>query len=320
MLINEEKQELNTSEGGSFTNYVGIAAREILTVNPTSKEIEELYGRVPNEEPVYVKKTNIGDKEVDRVTLSFRGRIVPVTISFESTVNESNLNNTFNLDKEINKSEAKGTFQVIDELGQSCWVTKEQFTNKEVPQYSSGPAKIDTATWRPAYVGEVDLVNFLKVLFNIPDIQIYQNGVFVDNPKVDKEKLKFWKKEDTEKLLKGQFKELKDAVKACLAKNNVVINFFYTETGSNGQEYQKMMNNLTLKPRYTLMGAAKAFAKQVNKLKDYYKTNNPDKLNSLDLDYVDIIKAKEIKPTDYSNDNPTQEDLPEEDNTLDLPF
>ena len=244
MLFNEEKQEVSTSTSEGYVNYEGIASREIICVNPTAKENKELFGREVDEEPSYVKKVTIGDKEIDRVTLVFKGKIIPSPLSFVGvTCAENTLNNFFNLDKEYNRSEAKGTFQVIDDYGRTCWITKEKYQAKDASYVDKNGVNrtydIDVESWRPAYKGEANIVNFLKALFNIPDMQIYSGGTFIDNPKLngDFSKCKFWTKEDTEKLFKGNFKELKDAVKACNKNGNCVINYFYQESSeSTGKE------------------------------------------------------------------------------------
>jgi hypothetical protein len=331
MFVNEEQQEV-AKESTGFVNYMGIAPRIILAVNPTKKELGIIYGReIEGDEPSYVKDVEVEDKVVRRVSLKFMGKTI-YSIAHPTDEIDVILNNTFILEKAYNTSEAKGTFQVIDDFGQSCWVTKEQYQNKQVPQYSNGPAKIDTATWRPAYKGEVDLVNFLRVLFNITDLQVWSSTAgYVDNPKLkDPEALKkcaFWKKEDTEKLLKGDFKELKAAV--AKVPNNIVINYFYTETNSDNRVFMKMLPDVTLKPHFSMNSCIKTFTKRLitdkNSMKNYYETSNPDKLKGMSINYIDKLVKVEVKPTEYKENNSmyvhaeTVEDLPE-DNVSELPF
>lgn len=326
MFVNEEQQEV-AKESTGFVNYMGIAPRIILAVNPTKKELGIIYGReIEGDEPSYVKDVEVEDKVVRRVSLKFMGKTI-YSIAHPTDEIDVILNNTFILEKAYNTSEAKGTFQVIDDFGQSCWVTKEQYQNKQVPQYSNGPAKIDTATWRPAYKGEVDFVNFLRVLFNITDLQVWSSTArFIDNPKLkdDKSKAAFWKKEDTEKLLKGDFKELKAAV--AKVPNNIVINYFYTETNSDNRVFMKMLPDVTLKPHFSMNSCIKAFNKRLSQMKSYYETSNPDKLKGMSINYVDKLVKVEIKPTEYKENDSMyvhtevpQEDLPG-DNLDSLPF
>lgn len=325
MFVNEEQQEV-AKESTGFVNYKGIAPRVILAVNPTKKELGIIYGReIEGDEPSYIKDVEIEDKIVRRVSLKFIGKTI-YSIAHPTDEIDVILNNTFNLEKTYNTSEAKGTFQVIDNFGQSCWVTKEQYQNKEVPQYTNGPAKIDTATWRPAYKGEVDFVGFLRVLFNIPDLQIWSADGFVDNPKLkdNKNLAAFWTKEDTENLLKGDFKELKNAINK--VPNNIVINYFYTETSADNRVFMKMLPDITLKPYFSMNSCIRQFTKRLTQMKNYYETNNPDKLNGMSIDYVNKLIKVEIKPTKYNENEsinvPTDssiEDLPEEKKD-DLPF
>jgi hypothetical protein len=325
MFVNEEQQEV-AKESIGFVNYIGIAPRIILAVNPTNKELGIIYGReFEGDEPSYVKDVEVEDKVVRRVSLKFMGKTI-YSIAHPTEEIDVILNNTFILEKAYNTSEVKGTFQVIDDFGQSCWVTKEQYQNKQVPQYSNGPAKIDIATWRPAYKGEVDFVNFLRVLFNITDLQVWSSTAgFVDNPKLkdDKSQAAFWKKEDTEKLLKGDFKELKAAV--AKVPNNIVINYFYTETNSDNRVFMKMLPDVTLKPHLSMNSCIKAFNKRLSQMKSYYETSNPDKLKGMSIDYIDKLVKVEVKPTEYKENNSmyvhaeTVEDLPQESES-ELPF
>ena len=331
MLFNEEKQEVSTSTSEGYVNYEGIASREIICVNPTAKENKELFGIEKDEEPSYVKKVTIGDKEIDRVTLLFKGKIIPHPISFAGvTCAENNLNNFFNLDKEYVTNSDETKYQFIDDYGKTCWTTKEKYKNKDISYVDKNGYErnydIDVETWRPAYIGEANIVNFLKALFNIPDMQVWDNNAkaFMPNPKLngDYSKCKFWTKEDTEKLFKGNFKELKDAVKQMNKNGNCVINYFYQESNdTSGKDYQKMIDSITLKPSYTLNSAKKQFQKEVDRIKAYYEGANPAKLLQLKLDYVDIVRQITIKPTDYTASNEV-EDLPESksDPLDDMPF
>lgn len=330
MLFNEEKQEVSTSSE-SYVNYEGIASREIICVNPTAKENKELFGRESDEEPSYVKKVTINDVEIDRVTLLFKGKIIPAPLSYANvTCAENNLNNFFNLDKQYCTNSDGSKYQFIDDYGRTCWTTKEKYQAKDLTYVdkngNNNTYDVDITTLRPAYVGEANIVNFLKSLFNIPDMRVWDNvaKTFIPNPKLngDYSKCKFWTKEDTEKLLKGNFKELKETVKSCNKLGFCVINYFYQESSDNtGRDYQKMIDSITLKPNYSLNSAKKQFQKEVNRIKAYYETSNPVKLSQLKLDYVDIVRQITIKPTDYpeSNESSVIEDLPIDDNKQ-LPF
>ena len=333
MIVNEEQQEV-AKESVGFVNYKGIAPRIILAVNPNKKELGIIYGReIEGDEPSYVKEIEIDGKMVKQITLKFMGKTIylPTIGSDEIDVN---LNNIFRISNEFAISPDKGTFQAIDEFGQSCWLTKEEFQSKQLPMYSNGPAKIDTATWRPAYKGEVNFVTFLRVLFNTPQLQIWSQTErkFIDNPSLKDEKVlakaKFWKKEDTEKLLKGDFKELQAAVKK--VPNNIVINYFYTETSAENRVFMKMLEDVTLPPNYKLESAIKAFTKRIvtdkNSIVNYYNVHNPDKLKGMSIDYLDKLVKVEIKPTEYKENDSMYvhaevEDLPEtKEDVSELPF
>ena len=52
-----------STEGGEFKRYVGLASSYVLAVNPSKKELDELRGFESANEPEYVKDTEDG-KEV----------------------------------------------------------------------------------------------------------------------------------------------------------------------------------------------------------------------------------------------------------------
>ena len=327
MLINEEVQEV-AQESKGYVNYKGIAPRIILAVNPSNKELGIIYGKAPEgDEPSYVKEVEVGDKMVKRVSIKFYGKTI-YSISHPTDELDVILNNTFILEKEFNKSENTGKFQMIDDFGQSCWITKEMYESKKPVDKNGKPIRIDIETWRPAYKGEVNFVNFLRVLFNIHDLQIWSQtaGIFIDNPalKDNKKLAAFWTKEDTEKLLKGDFKELKANV--AKVPNNIVINYFYTETSADNRVFTKMLPDVTLKPKFSLNSCIKQFKKQsINQLIAFYEQNNPDKLKGMSLDYVDKLVKAEINPTEYKENDATyvnaEAETPKQpEEVSDLPF
>ena len=88
----------------------------------------------------------------------------------------------------------------------------------------------------------------------------------------------------------------------------------------------KMLPDITLKPYFSMNSCIRQFTKRLTQMKNYYETNNPDKLNGMSIDYVNKLIKVEIKPTKYNENEsinvPTDssiEDLPEEKKD-DLPF
>ena len=130
---------------GSFKMYKGMAAFNIVAVNPTKAELEALTGREIENDPEYVGKTDEGKEQV---------RVV----FYAKTAPDAKLNNgiellipiSFMLTKDYKVGQNSGKYQIIDKFGRTAWATKEEVQSKSIPQYSSGPANI-SADYRLAW-------------------------------------------------------------------------------------------------------------------------------------------------------------------------
>lgn len=166
------------SEEGVFKLYKGIAAVNVLAVNPNKAELERITGRTYDEEPVYRGKDDDGN-ETMRIT--FYTKTSP-----DAKVNsgiELVLPISFTLVKARRVGQQSGKIQVIDKYGRTAWVTPAELESKSIPQYSKGPANI-SADYRPAVIGEEFLINFLIKWLNIPGPANYKDGQWImkDNP------------------------------------------------------------------------------------------------------------------------------------------
>lgn len=187
---------------GSFKMYKGMAAFNIVAVNPTKAELEALTGREIENDPEYVGKTDEGKEQV---------RVV----FYAKTAPDAKLNNgielliptSFMLTKDYRVGQTSGKYQIIDKFGRTAWATKEEVQSKSIPQYSSGPANI-SADYRPAWQGEEFLVDFLIQWLNIPNPANYKDGKWImkEDPSDSEVSL------DMAALFKGDVKELKELV------------------------------------------------------------------------------------------------------------
>ena len=166
------------SEEGTFKLYKGIAAVNVLAVNPTKAELEKITGRTLDKEPVYREKDDEGN---DTMRITFYTRTNP-----DAKVNggiDLILPITFNLTKARRVGQQSGKIQIIDKYGRTAWASPSEIEAKAVPQYSKGPANI-SADYRPAVIGEEYLINFLIKWLNIPGPANYKEGQWImkDNP------------------------------------------------------------------------------------------------------------------------------------------
>lgn len=214
---------------GAFKMYKGMAAFNIVAVNPTKAELEALTGRDIENEPEYVGKTDEGKEQV---------RVV----FYAETAPEAKLNNgikllipiSFMLTKDFKIGQTSGKYQIIDKFGRTAWATKEELQSKSIPQYSSGPANIST-DYRPAWQGEEFLIDFLIQWLNIPSPAVYKDKVWVMKENTEDSEVSL----DMEALFKGNVKELKELVTLAAAytvKGAVGIRTVDNENGT--RQYQ----------------------------------------------------------------------------------
>lgn len=166
------------SEEGVFKLYKGIAAVNVLAVNPNKAELERITGRTYDEEPIYRGKDDDGN---DTMRITFYTKTNP-----DAKVNsgiELVLPISFTLVKARRVGQQSGKIQVIDKYGRTAWATPADLESKSIPQYAKGPANI-SADYRPAVIGEEYLINFLIKWLNIPGPANYKEGQWVmkDNP------------------------------------------------------------------------------------------------------------------------------------------
>lgn len=207
----------------SFKKYIGVGKFSVVAVNPTKEEYKTLLNKEVNEEPVYVGtyKDQEG-KEYPQLRLTFWLKndliedVIPMSIF---------------LVKQPMISQAKKC-KVIDKYARTAWVTAEEFKNKQVPQYSNGPARI--SDYRQCCRGEEEVVTFIKKLLSIPNIDVYDNtlGKYVDNPNPEDCVCSF---DNLDSLFKGDVSEIKSAI--ALAPNNTIKILLGVKV-NEGKEYQ----------------------------------------------------------------------------------
>lgn len=217
--------------------YIGVAPVKVLAVNPTKAEMEKIYDTDIENDPVYVSKVDINGQSYNNVRLDFI-----VATDEEKTGISMTTKVAIFVREQYRYNRDMSKVQVIDKYGRTAWVTKEQAQNHEVPVYANGlPANIDK-DYRPCYVGEEDLTNFIKAYLNIPNVMKYVNGtwVLVDNLQDCEARL-----DNIKDYFRGDFRELKDTM--ALQPNNKVKVLFGVRTNDEGNQYQAAYTNMFLK-------------------------------------------------------------------------
>lgn len=233
-----------TTEGGSRKLYVGIGAVKVLGVNPSKKELEDLYGRELEQEPEYVNTVERDGKQVPSVRISF----VVTTDPEKNNGIELTTNHVFFLVKNTLKSQ-EGKAKVIDKYGRTAWVTAEEYKAKAIPMSKAGsPIQVDS-DYRLCYEGEEELTLFLKNLLNIPSVMVYTNGVWTPNPRVTPTDCEV-RLDTIDKILAGDVAELREAIS--YQPNNVVkVPFGVRNDADRNRQLQTTYTRLCFKNAVT---------------------------------------------------------------------
>ena len=231
-----------STEATGYKRYIGVGAAFVKAVNPNKKEMEALYGREQENEPEYVGTVERDGKDIPNVRISF------ITNPDPDKYGEGILiPHTYFLRREYRYNSDKTKVQVIDKYGRTAWVTIEQAKNHEIPMYSNGPANLDK-DYRPAFVGEEELTQFLINYLNIPNVMKYDRAnnkwYLVDNPQDSECRL-----DEIEKYFKGDFTELRSAI--ALQPTNKVKILYGVRTTDDNKQYQTTYTRMTLKNSVT---------------------------------------------------------------------
>lgn len=198
-----------SKEAQGFKRYIGVCPVFIKAINPDKKEHEELFNTTLEEAPNYI--SNVEDSNGNtfksaRVQIVFQPDVE--NIGFDMPLVTMPL---FIQDR-ARVGMSSGKTQVIDKYGRTAWVTPEELAAHTIPIYSNGLADIDK-DYRPAYVGEEELIAFVKAYLCIPDVSIWDSNLNkrVPNTSVKPEECEC-RFDNLDKLFKEDFSEIKDAL------------------------------------------------------------------------------------------------------------
>lgn len=217
--------------------YTGVAACYVVGVNPNKTELEKIYGTTIENEPEYRGSVDVDGRKVENVRVDF----IVKTVAEDNNGIEMTSKVALFLRKEYRFNREKTKVQVIDKYGRTAWVTVEQAKAKEIPVYANGPANLD-ADYRPCYVGEEELTNFIKAYLNIPNVMKYVDNkwVMVDNPADCVARL-----DNIEKYFTGDYSELRDVI--ALQPMNKIKILFGVKTNDEGKQYQAVYTQMFMK-------------------------------------------------------------------------
>ena len=289
-----------SKEATEIKRYTGVGSVFVVGVNPSKAELEKLYDRELDKDPEYLT-------EKDGVT-SARIDFIIKTDPTAKCSNGIELLTKFSMfirnEYRFNKDKTK--VQVIDKYGRTAWVTKEQAKNHEIPVYKNGPANIDK-DYRPAYVGEEDITNFLKLFLGISNVEKWVKNEatgrrevvgLVDNPQDCECRL-----ENIEDYFKGKFNEIKDAIN--LMPNNKIKVLFGVRTTDEGKQYQDVYT------RKFLSNAVSVY----DKLAEDVQTNKDNGAYPNTEFVVADLQEYTVQATNFNNTNNNNGDMPFDEET-----
>ena len=289
-----------SKEATEIKRYTGVGSVFIVGVNPNKTELEKLYDRELDKDPEYLT-------EKDGVT-SARIDFIIKTDPTAKCSNGIELLTKFSMfirnEYRFNKDKTK--VQVIDKYGRTAWVTKEQAKNHEIPVYKNGPANIDK-DYRPAYVGEEDITNFLKLFLGISNVEKWVKNEatgrrevvgLVDNPQDCECRL-----ENIEDYFKGKFNEIKGAIN--LMPNNKIKVLFGVRTTDEGKQYQDVYT------RKFLSNTVSVYDKLAEDVQ-----NNKDNGAYPNTEFVVAdLQEYTVQATNFNNTNNNNGDMPFDEET-----
>jgi hypothetical protein len=232
--IGGKKRESNVLP--DFTKKVGLFEAKVVAVNPDAEEYKEILGIELKEDSKALEYLSVNNDGNTTLRIDFW---------LQQTKNEDKFKVTFFLENKEKENKDGSKLQYINSVGVCSWA--EDAAN--LPDWFA------EKDYRPAFVGEEELYNFVRTWLGNLDYRHEDTILDLD-----------WKK-----LMRGNVKNLKSEVDGEWCTNVVALATIKTVVkDGDTKEYQNIYNRAFL-PAYTL----KQF-----KLVDYNKSDVQSKLRS----------------------------------------
>jgi hypothetical protein len=224
--------------------YKGFAKLRVAgPVNPNKEELSEIYnGATINQDPIYVGKSNDGNDQV-RVDIYLK--------SDEEDIYNILTKVSFYVERKSNEA-STGKVEVINAFGKTTWLDPQDINNGTVPANMSW---YDTRGLRVAYSGEGALMDFLQNYLNLPGIQ-----KAADSPEDAMCQL-----ENMENLIAGDVAELREAMRGCNNKVQVVLGIKTVERDGEVKDYQAVYSKKVFRGWLKADDVAEKFQQDIEK-------------------------------------------------------
>jgi hypothetical protein len=294
-----------SQEAREFKRYIGVAPMFIKAVNPDKKEHEALFNTTLEDAPNYLGTVTDSDgNEFQNARIQVVFQPDTEKIGFDMPL----VSMALFIQNRPRVGAASGKTQVIDKYGRTAWVTPEELAVHAIPMYSNGPADIDK-DYRPAYVGEEELMEFVKAYLCIPSINTWDANLrkMVPNTRVKPEECEC-RFDNLDKIFKGDFSEVKDALG--FQPTNKVKVMLGVRTAEDGKLFQAVYTKKFLRNSST------NFSSLDKELQEMIK-NAAENGRTLNTEYAAVaVHEYSVEPTVFT---PAAEATPSGDMPFDAP-
>lgn len=232
-----------SNEPTEVKRYQGVASVFVIGVNPTKAELSKLYGREITEDPIYVSTTKIGPQDNQVEVPQIRFDFMVKTDADKCNGIDLTTKVAIYVAKAYKYNKDGSKVKVIDKYGRTAWATPEEVKNKTIPQYKNGPAHLDV-DFRPLYIGEDELTEFIISYLNIPSVEKYNSDtktfVMSDTPEESEARL-----DKVDNYFSGDISEIKEII--AMQPNNKVKVMFGIKTTEENKQYQAAFTHMFLR-------------------------------------------------------------------------
>lgn len=236
-----------STEAQEFKKYIGIGSFFVKAFNPTKEDLSKLYNREITKDQEYIGTIKDNDgKDVQAAHLIFICKSDPNYPSEAPCGVDEFFTARFTIQNRIRLNHDGNKCKVIDKFGRTAWVTQEELkehatllTKNDGSKYQSNIDK----DYRPAFIGEEALVQFLINYLNIDSPMKYVNGSWIKNDGNPEDYM--FNLDHIADYFKGDFSELKDIL--TLVPNNKFKAVVGVRTTDDGKQFSTMYTNFTMK-------------------------------------------------------------------------
>lgn len=199
--------ETKETQGG-VKLMTGLVPMMVVAVNPSKKELEQIYGRDLEKEPEYMSADEAG---VKKLRVDF---IMKTVINDKLGCNEEIITKVpfFLEDKPAYTSDGSKVY-MLNLYGENACIPVEDAKKNTLPDNMQW---YNTTKMRPAYRGEIELVGFLKQYLGIPNRQFKDKVI----PDVSKAEIQL---EKIKNYFSGDIKEFVSVVNIRKTTNIVLL-------------------------------------------------------------------------------------------------